>query len=113
MSPAIRFSKLRQPSIAILKNTLPMGMFQVGGHIFSSIAISRIPVSTVHTIKVGCNHLHSPSECSCPFSGIITFIHSRRLQTALRRKLLEQDLHFLTSFDDRSHAGMFFRCFGF
>lgn len=28
-----------------------MGMFQVGGHVFSSIAISRIPVSTVHTIK--------------------------------------------------------------
>lgn len=28
-----------------------MGLFQVGGHIFSSIAISRIPVSTVHTIK--------------------------------------------------------------
>jgi hypothetical protein len=29
-----------------------MGMFQVGGHMFSSIAISKIPVSTVHTIKV-------------------------------------------------------------
>lgn len=28
-----------------------MGMFQVGGHMFSSIAISKIPVSTVHTIK--------------------------------------------------------------
>lgn len=52
MSPVVRFSKLRQPSMAILRNTLPMGMFQVGGHIFSSIAISRIPVSTVHTIKV-------------------------------------------------------------
>jgi solute carrier family 35 protein E1 len=26
-------------------------MFQVGGHMFSSMAISRIPVSTVHTIK--------------------------------------------------------------
>jgi solute carrier family 35 protein E1 len=28
-----------------------MGAFQVGGHIFSSMAISRMPVSTVHTIK--------------------------------------------------------------
>jgi len=28
-----------------------MGCFQVGGHIFSSMAISRIPVSTTHTIK--------------------------------------------------------------
>ncbi|GLB41849.1 putative UAA transporter family protein [Lyophyllum shimeji] len=51
MSPLIRFSKFRPPTKAIIQNTLPMGMFQVGGHMFSSIAISRIPVSTVHTIK--------------------------------------------------------------
>ncbi|PFH51860.1 hypothetical protein AMATHDRAFT_141742 [Amanita thiersii Skay4041] len=51
MSPLIRFTKLRMPSKAILQSTLPMGMFQVGGHMFSSMAISRIPVSTVHTIK--------------------------------------------------------------
>ncbi|KAJ8516864.1 hypothetical protein ONZ45_g5879 [Pleurotus djamor] len=51
MSPLIRFSTLRFPTRAILRSTLPMGVFQVGGHIFSSIAISRIPVSTVHTIK--------------------------------------------------------------
>lgn len=52
MSPIIRFTRLRKPTRAILKNTLPMGVFQVGGHMFSSMAISRIPVSTVHTIKV-------------------------------------------------------------
>lgn len=52
MSPAVNFSKLRAPSKAILRDTFPMGCFQVGGHIFSSMAISRIPVSTVHTIKV-------------------------------------------------------------
>ncbi|PPQ62891.1 hypothetical protein CVT24_006289 [Panaeolus cyanescens] len=51
MSPGVRFSKFRSPTVEILKSTFPMGMFQVGGHIFSSIAISRIPVSTVHTIK--------------------------------------------------------------
>ncbi|KAJ7251417.1 triose-phosphate transporter family-domain-containing protein [Mycena rebaudengoi] len=51
MSPAVRFSRLRSPTRAIVRSTLPMGMFQVGGHIFSSLAISRIPVSTVHTIK--------------------------------------------------------------
>ncbi|KAI8996394.1 TPT-domain-containing protein [Trametes punicea] len=51
MSPLVRFSKLRYPNRAILKSTFPMGVFQVGGHIFSSMAISRIPVSTVHTIK--------------------------------------------------------------
>jgi len=52
MTPMIRFSRLRAPTRAIIKTTLPMGMFQVIGHMFSSIAISRIPVSTVHTIKV-------------------------------------------------------------
>ncbi|KAF9047197.1 TPT-domain-containing protein [Hymenopellis radicata] len=51
MSPAIRFSHLRPPTRAILKSTIPMGMFQVGGHVFSSMAMSTIPVSTVHTIK--------------------------------------------------------------
>lgn len=52
MSPLIRFSRLRRPTRAIIMNTFPMGVFQVGGHITSSMAISRIPVSTVHTIKV-------------------------------------------------------------
>ncbi|KAI0825801.1 triose-phosphate transporter family-domain-containing protein [Irpex lacteus] len=51
MSPVVQFTKLRAPNKAILRDTLPMGFFQVGGHIFSSIAIARIPVSTVHTIK--------------------------------------------------------------
>ncbi|KAF9006035.1 triose-phosphate transporter family-domain-containing protein [Cyathus striatus] len=51
MTPLIRFSTIRRPTKAIIRSTLPMGMFQVGGHMFSSIAISRIPVSTVHTIK--------------------------------------------------------------
>lgn len=52
MSPLVGFSKFRPPTRAIFNATLPMGAFQVGGHIFSSMAISRIPVSTVHTIKV-------------------------------------------------------------
>ena len=52
MSPIIRFTRMRRPTRAIFKDTLPMGCFQVGGHIFSSMAISRIPVSTTHTIKV-------------------------------------------------------------
>jgi len=57
MSPAIRLSRLRSPTKAIVRDAIPMGLFQVGGHICSSIAISRIPVSTVHTIKVRSNVL--------------------------------------------------------
>ncbi|KAF7309863.1 Glucose-6-phosphate phosphate translocator 1 [Mycena indigotica] len=51
MSPLVQFSRIRHPTQAILRSTVPMGMFQVVGHIFSSLAIARIPVSTVHTIK--------------------------------------------------------------
>jgi solute carrier family 35 protein E1 len=45
-------TRLKSPTQAIVRGTLPMAAFQVGGHIFSSLAISRVPVSTVHTIKV-------------------------------------------------------------
>ncbi|EIW79142.1 TPT-domain-containing protein, partial [Coniophora puteana RWD-64-598 SS2] len=51
MSPIVRFSRFRRPSKEILKSTFYMGLFQVGGHMASSMAISRIPVSTTHTIK--------------------------------------------------------------
>ncbi|GJJ11516.1 hypothetical protein Clacol_005749 [Clathrus columnatus] len=51
MSPGVRLSQLRAPTKAVIQSTVPMAVFQVGGHIFSSVAIARIPVSTVHTIK--------------------------------------------------------------
>lgn len=72
MSPLVRFSRLRYPNKAIIRSTLPMGVFQVGGHIFSSMAISRIPVSTVHTIKV--------SDClyTCAVATDVEFRRSPR-----------------------------------
>lgn len=39
------------PTREILMFTLPMGIFQLFGHIFSHMATSQIPVSLVHTIK--------------------------------------------------------------
>ena len=53
-------SNLKQPTKIILRGTLPMAVFQVGGHIFGSLAISRVPVSTVHTIKV--KHMILPAR---------------------------------------------------
>jgi hypothetical protein len=38
--------------MAIMHMTAPLVGFQVVGHVFSSIAISRVPLSFVHTIKV-------------------------------------------------------------
>ncbi|KAK6347059.1 suppressor of loss of ypt1 [Orbilia brochopaga] len=42
---------LKYPSREIIRTTAPLALFQVGGHITSSFATSRIPVSLVHTIK--------------------------------------------------------------
>lgn len=48
--PVLR-NGIRKPSREIIMTTLPLTAFQIGGHILSSDAMSRIPVSLVHTIK--------------------------------------------------------------
>lgn len=45
-------AKIRSPTIGIIRRTLPLCLFQIGSHVFSSIATSQVPVSFVHTIKV-------------------------------------------------------------
>ncbi|UKZ71626.1 uncharacterized protein TrAtP1_012578 [Trichoderma atroviride] len=42
---------IRQPSREVIMTTLPLAMFQIGGHLLSSTATAKIPVSLVHTIK--------------------------------------------------------------
>lgn len=42
---------IRRPSKDVIMATLPLTAFQIGGHILNSDAMSRIPVSLVHTIK--------------------------------------------------------------
>ncbi|KAF9586558.1 suppressor of loss of ypt1 [Lunasporangiospora selenospora] len=44
-------SRIRKPTRRIIEMTAPLVGFQVIGHVFSSIAISRVPLSVVHTIK--------------------------------------------------------------
>ncbi|KAI9831207.1 MAG: hypothetical protein M1819_005135 [Sarea resinae] len=48
--PALRYG-IRYPSREVIMTTLPLALFQVGGHILSANATSKIPVSLVHTIK--------------------------------------------------------------
>lgn len=50
MIPALKYG-IRPPSKDLILTTLPLTLFQIGGHILSSDAMSRIPVSLVHTIK--------------------------------------------------------------
>ncbi|KAL7948183.1 triose-phosphate transporter family domain-containing protein [Trichoderma barbatum] len=42
---------IRQPSREVIMTTLPLALFQIGGHLLSSTATAKIPVSLVHTIK--------------------------------------------------------------
>ncbi|GAB7353382.1 hypothetical protein MBLNU459_g3860t1 [Dothideomycetes sp. NU459] len=48
--PALR-NGVRRPTRDLIMTTVPLTAFQIGGHILSSDAMSRIPVSLVHTIK--------------------------------------------------------------
>ena len=50
MIPALRNS-IRYPSREVIMTTLPLAAFQIGGHLLSSNATSKIPVSMVHTVK--------------------------------------------------------------
>ena len=42
---------IRYPTREVISTTLPLALFQIGGHVLSSTATSLIPVSLVHTIK--------------------------------------------------------------
>ncbi|KAJ3109426.1 suppressor of loss of ypt1 [Phlyctochytrium planicorne] len=46
-----RFGKIQRPTYEILRTTAPLSIFQILGHVFSSMAISRVSVSFAHTIK--------------------------------------------------------------
>ena len=48
--PALK-DGLRSPTADVIKTTMPLALFQLSGHILSSSATQRIPVSLVHTIK--------------------------------------------------------------
>lgn len=48
--PALKHG-IRYPTADVIKTTLPLAVFQIGGHLLSSTATSKIPVSLVHTIK--------------------------------------------------------------
>ena len=48
--PALKHG-IRYPTRDVIATTLPLALFQIGGHILSSTATEKIPVSLVHTIK--------------------------------------------------------------
>ncbi|KAG9070946.1 suppressor of loss of ypt1 [Linnemannia hyalina] len=51
LGTGFRMTTIRRPTMGIIQMTAPLVGFQVVGHVFSSFAISRVPLSVVHTIK--------------------------------------------------------------
>ncbi|KAJ3118204.1 suppressor of loss of ypt1 [Phlyctochytrium bullatum] len=45
------FGRIRKPTYDIFLTTAPLSVFQILGHVFSTMAISRVSVSFAHTIK--------------------------------------------------------------
>ena len=43
---------VQQLSVGVVKKVGPLSCFQIAGHVFSSLALTYIPVSFTHTIKV-------------------------------------------------------------
>lgn len=48
--PALKYP-IRAPSRDVIAGTLPLAAFQIGGHLLSAAATSKMPVSLVHTVK--------------------------------------------------------------
>ena len=48
--PALKYG-IRPPTKDVISTTLPLALFQLGGHVLSANATAKIPVSLVHTIK--------------------------------------------------------------
>lgn len=52
MENIFKSTNIKKPTRQIIQTIVPLSMFMIVGHVFSSLSISKIPVSLVHTIKV-------------------------------------------------------------
>lgn len=114
-------TQIRKPDMAIIKTVLPLAGFQIVGHVFSSVAISRVPVSLVHTIKVSCGgicplHFGSCFDRRSLFVdnqtldikiGSVTIVHCPTVSLPFSSPICFGSLHFLAAVDPRCHFGLF------
>lgn len=117
LTRATGISQIRKPDLAIIKTVLPLAGFQIVGHVFSSVAISRVPVSLVHTIKVS-----EGVECGRAVAliggvhilitnfvkiGAFTIVHCTTLSISLSSSLCFRSLYLPSTFDIRCYPGLF------
>ena len=77
-SPGLRTAPIRRIDRHIVTTTVPMSLFVLTGHLFSAVATSKIPVSTVHTVKA-----LSPIFTVAAYSSLFGVQYTRRTYTAL------------------------------
>lgn len=95
-----KITDIRRPTHRIASTMSPLAGFLIVGHVFSSIAISRVPVSLVHTIKViGLPFVYMPygSLMHLDCLGIGTFIYSHVLSIHLQCQVFFQCLCILVT----------------
>ncbi|GJN89015.1 hypothetical protein Rhopal_001986-T1 [Rhodotorula paludigena] len=88
---------IRKPSRHMFHGTFMMSLFQIAGHVFSSMAIARVPVSTVHTIKA-----LSPLFTVLSYAALFGVRYSSATYTALLP--LTVGVMLACSFDLRANA---------
>ncbi|KAK4700989.1 solute carrier family 35, member E1, partial [Phenoliferia sp. Uapishka_3] len=88
---------IKKPSKTMFQGTFVMSLFQIAGHVFSSMAIARVPVSTVHTIKA-----LSPLFTVLSYAALFRVRYSTSTYTALIPLTLGVML--ACSFDLRANA---------
>lgn len=102
---------VKRASKTALHGTLVMSFFQISGHVFSSMATARMPVSTVHTIKVRqcfalCLLLLQYSRLTQPYiiSGSFSTFYRRFICHSLPRQVFKLDVYFSHSSYTGCHA---------
>lgn len=63
MENIFKSTGIKKPTKIIAQTIIPLSSFMIVGHVFSSISISRIPVSLVHTIKVRFVYIKKGEVC--------------------------------------------------
>lgn len=112
MERIFKSAGIKKPTKMIIQTIVPLSSFMIVGHVFSSISISRIPVSLVHTIKVYLVIVREyvKIKMSC-ILGISTIIYSIVLSIYIQCTLFISSVYSIDSIDDGCYFGMFLYVF--
>lgn len=102
---------IRTPTKDIVKTIAPLAVFLIIGHVFSSVAISRIPVSLVHTIKVRKRIEMYPYIWYLMLLGFSSLIHSLVLSNNIPSPIYRKSIYIINTSYIRSYPCMLFYLF--